>query len=211
MNTIESRMELFNSLILEMSDAVYRSLELSFDALRHGDKNLALEVMEGDEKINFQEASIHTHAIEILTLLQPLAKDLRLIIGGIRIANDLERMGDYAKSVARFVIKVPNLNESLVHEIDSLQSLLMHNLEETFSLLSHRDIKGAYDASLLDDDLDMVVKALLYKVVEDKLTNSANIIEVTSILRSIERAGDHAKNICEIVIYIENGEFIDFG
>ena len=113
--------------------------------------------------------------------------------------------------MARFVIKVPNLNESLVHEIDSLQSLLMHNLEETFSLLSHRDIKGAYDASLLDDDLDMVVKALLYKVVEDKLTNSANIIEVTSILRSIERAGDHAKNICEIVIYIENGEFIDFG
>lgn len=211
MHTIERRMADFNSILIDMAESVYGALDGAFKALREQDKDAALTIMENDEKINHSEAMIHTQAIEILTLLQPLAKDLRLLIGGIRIANDLERIGDYAKSIARFVIKVPKLNDALLGRIDNLSIQLMSNIRDTIDLLSHPDVKRAYEVALKDDDLDHIFRALLLSVVDDQETIASNIIEVSGMLRNIERAGDHATNICEIIIYIENGEFIDFG
>lgn len=211
MINIDRRMADFDNLLNDMAQSVYNALDNAFIALNERNKDKALSVMENDEKINEYEAQIHTHAIEILTLMQPLAKDLRLLIGGIRIANDLERIGDYAKSIARFVIKVPPLSDSIMEGVNQLKDLLMANLRSIIELLHKSDVKKAYEIALKDDDLDVAFKSLLLRVVEDQETLSRNIIEISGMLRNIERAGDHATNICEIIIYIENGEFIDFG
>lgn len=208
MHTIERRMSDYQLLLNGMAHSVLDSLDNAFVALVSLDKDLALRVMEDDEKINATEASIHNQAIEILTLLQPLAKDLRLLIGGIRIANDLERIGDYAKNIARYVVRTGALEPVLMERFLVLKELLMNNVRKTFELLEDRSIKRAYDLALRDDDLDVIFKSLLVQVVDLKVDH---IVELTGMLRNVERAGDHAKNICEIVIYIENGEFIDFG
>ena len=143
--------------------------------------------------------------------MQPLAKDLRLLIGGIRIANDLERMGDYAKSVAKYTIKHGSVNAEIMTLIDDLNKLLLANVKATFELFKNPSVKEAYRVAAMDDDLDANFKALLYRIVDNKSMAIQDVLELTAVLRNIERTGDHAKNICEIVIYISNGEFIDFG
>lgn len=208
MQRIDARMNSFEKVLFDMSDDVERALENAFKALELDSKEMALDVMEYDDIINSLEARINIYAIEILSLLQPMARDLRLIIGGIRIANELERIGDYAKEIARFILSSKTIEEKTRESFNKLGILLLSNLSSTFDLMKNRDIKKAYEVALLDDDLDLAYQKFLSDLVD---IQKNNLVDITRVLRSIERAGDHAKNICEIVIYIEGGQFIDFG
>ncbi len=210
MYSIESRMNIFRGTLIEMSDVVYEQLISSFIALSTHDKNLALDIISRDETVNALESNIHLQTVEILGRMQPLAKDLRLLIGGIRIANDLERMGDYAKSVSKYVMKFEPLSEELLVQITQLTDYLSHFIFDAFQLLKEDHELNAAEVAQRDDTLDAMFKGVIYKLVDDRILNTESIIQITSVLRNIERAGDHAKNICESSIYIETGDFIDF-
>lgn len=210
MYNIESRMSLFSNTLIDMSDLVYDQLLKSFSCLATHDKVAALDIIGRDDSVNEFEANIHNQTVEILSRMQPLARDLRLLIGGMRIANDLERMGDYAKSIAKYVMRFDTLSESTLANVTTLNNYLSHFLYDTFQLLREDHDKSAREVALLDDHLDSLFKSVMYKLVDDRSLAPESIIQITSVLRNIERAGDHAKNICEASIYIETGEFIDF-
>lgn len=210
MYNIESRMSLFSNTLIDMSDLVYDQLLKSFSCLATHDKVAALDIIGRDDSVNEFEANIHNQTVEILSRMQPLARDLRLLIGGMRIANDLERMGDYAKSIAKYVMRFDTLSESTLANVTTLNNYLSHFLYDTFQLLREDHDKSAREVALLDDHLDSLFKSVIYKLVDDRSLAPESIIQITSVLRNIERAGDHAKNICEASIYIETGEFIDF-
>ena len=143
--------------------------------------------------------------------MQPVAKDLRLLIGGIKIANDLERIGDYAKNIGRFVIKSKTVDPRFRKEIVNLTNVFLKNFDEVLKVMEKRDVKEAYRVATLDDDLDVEFKAFTHLLADNAEENEGFPFELTTIARNIERAGDHSKNICEQIIYIVKGQHIDFG
>lgn len=209
--TIENKMILFENRLFELGNLTQNAMKQAQVAFANQDKELALSIVENDEYINYTEEIINDEAIEILTLMQPVAKDLRLLIGGIKIANDLERISDYAKNIGRFVIKNDDISEVYKVELLKLMEVFFENFVLVLKLLEHRDIKEAYRIASLDDKLDLEFEKFVVF-----LTNEANSklgfpVELSNIASNIERAGDHSKNICEQVIYMVKGRHIDFG
>lgn len=208
---IEKLMNDFEERLFEMGDLCYESMAKAMEAFMKSDKELALKVVEGDKIINYHEEVINDQAIEILTLMQPVAKDLRLLIGGIKVVNDLERIGDYAKNISRFVINSDIVDDKYAQEVLKLTKLFLKNFAEVLNVLKDRDTKEAYRVAALDADLDVAVDKFVKMLAFNEFKNDLVTVELNNIVQNIERAGDHAKNICEQVIYIEKGRYIDFG
>ncbi|WP_159519735.1 phosphate signaling complex protein PhoU [Erysipelothrix urinaevulpis] len=208
---IENRMQSFDKELQDMGLRTRHAMAKAMEAFMKDDKELALAVVEGDDFINYADESINDQAIEILTLMQPVAKDLRMLIGGIKIANDLERIGDYAKNIGRFVIKSKTVDPRFREEIVNLTNIFLNNFDEVLDVMEKRNVKEAYRVASLDDDLDMEFKAFTHLLADNAEKNDGFPFELTTIARNIERAGDHSKNICEQIIYIVKGQHIDFG
>ena len=105
---IDTELALFQDSILSMSDKVRRMYLWALEVLRTGNKEKALAIIELDEFVNNDEEEVNDRGLEVLSLLSPVASDLRIVIAGIKIASDIERIGDYAKNIARYVIKMTN-------------------------------------------------------------------------------------------------------
>lgn len=208
---IENRMSDFEDRLINMSNITYNAMVLAMEAFENEDKKLALEVVEGDKIINYTEEVLNDQAIEILSLMQPVAKDLRLLVGGIKIINDLERIGDYAKNIGRFVLNANTVDVEFKQEILNLATTFLNNFQEIIKLLKIRNVKTAYEVAKLDDKLDMLFDKFIEHLAEKDFEDNKQAVELTNLARNLERAGDHGKNICEQIIYIDKGRYIDFG
>lgn len=200
----------FENELTNMATKVRYAMSEAITALQSNDKVLALKVVERDEIINNIDHTINNSAISALSLQQPVARDLRLLIGGIKIATDLERIGDYAKNIGRFVIKGDEDMRDFQEGIFEMASLFMTNFDLVIEALEEKDVKKAYEAAQQDDLLDQGFKTIVDHYADMSETHIFPL-QLAEILRNIERAGDHSKNICEQVIYIANGQRVDFG
>ncbi len=213
---LEDELLAYDTQLINMLKKVKTMLVMSKEALQNSDKSKALSIIEMDDYINHLDEDINNHASIMLSLLQPVAKDLRQVIAGIKIATDIERIGDYAKSVGRFVIKSDEISKDISAYTDTIIDLLIQQLDETILCLLTLDIKLAYEIPLKDQKIDdAFVNAINYierKIHEEStLENFHYPIRLVSTFRSLERAGDHIKNICESIIYRVKGQHIDFG
>lgn len=205
----DSRMNLFKTDLISMAHGVMESMHLSLEALKNSDRALALQVIENDESINHYDRTINNFAIETIMLQQPVARDLRLLVGGIKVATDLERIGDYSKNISRYVIMdTPHSKEDSIM-VEAITKVFLSNFEVVIQALESLDDKAAHEAARLDVLLDDSFKNII-KAFEEDASRVLNI-HLINVLRNIERAGDHSKNICEQIIYIVKGEHIDFG
>ena len=213
---LEDELLAYDTQLINMLKKVKTMLVMSKEALQNSDKSKALSIIEMDDYINHLDEDINNHASIMLSLLQPVAKDLRQVIAGIKIATDIERIGDYAKSVGRFVIKSDEISKDISAYTDTIIDLLIQQLDETILCLLTLDINLAYEIPLKDQKIDdAFVNAINYierKIHEEStLENFHYPIRLVSTFRSLERAGDHIKNICESIIYRVKGQHIDFG
>ncbi len=213
---LEDELLAYDTQLINMLKKVKTMLVMSKEALQNSDKSKALSIIEMDDYINHLDEDINNHASIMLSLLQPVAKDLRQVIAGIKIATDIERIGDYAKSVGRFVIKSDEITKDISAYTDTIIDLLIQQLDETILCLLTLDINLAYEIPLKDQKIDdAFVNAINYierKIHEEStLENFHYPIRLVSTFRSLERAGDHIKNICESIIYRVKGQHIDFG
>lgn len=207
---IDTELSIYREQILIMSSRVRKMYILALDVLETGDKVRALEIIELDEYVNNMNEDINDRAIEVLSLLNPVAKDLRVILAGIKIATDLERIGDYAKNMARYIIKNDRVDESLLKFIQPMGELFLNFFDSTMESFEHFDVNKALEIPVMDDKIDALFKELLLFIESqgDKITK---LIPTVGMLRNIERAGDHTKNICEHIIYEMKGQHVDFG
>lgn len=208
---IEHQMDNFEKKLLKMGSETRIAMHLSRQALISQDNSLALNIVENDQRINYAEENINDEAIQILTLMQPVAKDLRMLIGGIKIANDLERIGDYAKNIARFVIQTKIIDKEVQKQISNLMDLFLQNFDQCLNILEDRTLDAAYHVASLDDALDLEFKEFVSFLTKGNDQAVEYPFDLVNIARNIERAGDHSKNICEQIIYIIKGSHIDFG
>lgn len=205
----DSRMNLFRTDLVSMARAVMDSMHQALDSLKNSDRALALKVIENDEAINHFDRTINNFAIETIMLQQPVARDLRLLVGGIKVATDLERIGDYSKNICRYVIMDTGHSKEDSKMVATITNVFLSNFDYVIKALDALDDKAAHEAATLDAKLDNAFKDVI-SVFEGDSQRTLNI-HLINVLRNIERAGDHSKNICEQIIYIVKGEHIDFG
>ena len=151
---------------------------------------------------------INDLAIENLALLAPVASDLRKVIAAIKITTDLERIGDYAKNIASFVITDGYINEDIKDDVKIMIDNFLTMLDHAMDCYNKEDLKWAYEIPLEDENINAAFKSIVDKVKTDE--NVDHVIAMSSMLRNIERAGDHTKNVCEHIIYQLKGLHIEF-
>lgn len=210
---IDVEIQLFKDDIFLMSQKVRRMFVTAVEILHTGNKEKALSIIELDEYVNNANEEINDKAVEVLSLLAPVASDLRIIIAGIKIATDLERIGDYAKAISRFVIKNDDLDEQLLPYIEVIGEKFIEFYDETIVAYINRDVKLALDLPSRDDDIDAAFQKMINYIEQlyDEKKDISHLVPTIGMLRNIERAGDHTKNICEQIIYEVRGQHYDFG
>lgn len=198
--------------LTQMGGLVEEQLQAALDLIASRDDETAERIIAGDKAIDALELEIDDAATHIIAKRQPAAIDLRLLIAIIKVVRDLERMGDEAKKIAKAIRKI---NEQLhtgpfAHEIDLRRigervQVMLHDVLDAFV---RNDPLAAAAVVRLDSEVNTDYRAISRQVVtymmEDPRTISTSL-DLMFIAKSLERIGDHAKNIAEHVIFIADG------
>lgn len=208
----QEELDRLKSLLVRMAGLAEESVRLAVEALRERDRDKAQRAIELDREIDAIELAIDDHAIQLLALQQPLAKDLRFITMAMQIANDLERVGDHAVNIAE---EVGNLISAPIFpalpEIDEMARLASEMLKDALDSFVRSDSELARQVVLRDDRVDAlhenVFRILLTYMMEDprKIGPGMDLILVS---RNLERIADLATNVAEDVVYVVEGRVI---
>ena len=212
---IDGKLSQMEQTLVKMGNRVVSMHECVCEVLAVPNKERELEIIQADDRINHMEEEINDLAIESLALLAPVATDLRKVIGTIKIATDLERIGDYAKNIAKFLIKNENLSDVVADYAISMEKDLISMLEKAMQCMVDQDEEAAFaipeSDHLINQQMRDIREKLLSNKEESKEDTLKELFEISAMLRNIERAGDHVKNICEHVLYMMKGQHYDFG
>lgn len=197
--------------VLAMGGLIELQLGQTLDALADANKELLASVVQNDEKINTLEVSIDDACQTILVRRQPTASDLRLVLAVSRIITDLERMGDEIKKIALHangLIVKHHVTYKQLYDTRRLLEMSVPMLRESLDAFARLDESTILRMNELDKSLDMAyhnqARALLTYMMEDP--HSIDIgMETMLMNKAAERIGDHAKNICEHVVYLVRG------
>lgn len=190
----------------ELAKHVGIAIEQSVTALRDFDIEMAKDIIKGDQKVDDMSQKIENLCMELLALQQPMAKDLRRIIGILKIGIDLERIGDLAVDIARVAAQAKDKTRiTKLEYIPRMAEIARKMLQESIVALKNDDSDLARQITKWDYEIDgLYVKARgkLFKLIIER---PEIIDEGTSLLmvnRHLERIGDHICNICESIVYI---------
>ncbi|TIP79042.1 MAG: phosphate signaling complex protein PhoU, partial [Mesorhizobium sp.] len=188
-----------------------RMVEQAIAALVNADPGLAQKVIRDDAVLDEGQREIDDKAIIIIAKRQPMATDLREIVGAIRISADLERVGDLGKNVAKRVVAVIEGRQptSLFRGIEALADLALTQLKEVLDVYASRSVEKIGLVRDRDDQIDAVYTSLFRELLTYMMEDPRNITPCTHLLfcaKNIERIGDHATNIAETIYYIVTGD-----
>ncbi|WP_423142684.1 phosphate signaling complex protein PhoU [Parablastomonas sp. CN1-191] len=199
-------------LIAEMGGLAEVSLAESMDALVKGNDELVKAVIARDRRIDALEAEIDRLAVRIIALRAPMADDLREVIAALKIAGVIERIGDYAKNIAKASGKVENRKKfeplTLIPAMAELAGSMVHDVLTAYAA---RDAAMAAEIIARDDKVDAFYDSIFRNLVSHMVENPATISSAAQLLfvaRNIERIGDHATNVAEMVHYAATGSYL---
>ncbi len=197
--------------LLEMGGMVERQVALAIEALIEGNSAAAQDVRDTDRNVNTMEVSIDEECARILARRQPAAGDLRLVLAISKVNTDLERVGDEAGKIARQAIQLSEEGAASkgyieVRHIGVRVCDMLHRALDSFARLdAEQALEVAREDKAVDREYNSAIREMVTYMMEDprQITRSLNVIWA---LRSLERVGDHARNIAEYVIYLVVGK-----
>ena len=196
--------------LVSMADLVGKAIRGATDALLADDLVIAEQVIAGDEQINELNAQVEEMSSRIAALQAPVATDLRLVMGAIRMATSLERMGDLAVHIAKQVrlrYPSPSIPAELRDTFGKMGQAASKIVEQTGEVIATRNTSLADDMKKYDDTLDELHRELFNVVLSDDWSHGVEAaIDVTLLSRFYERFGDHAVSVARRVIHIVTGE-----
>jgi phosphate transport system protein len=209
-SAFDTELKSLNQQIAQMGGLVEKMLEESSNALRSRDIVLAQSIIDRDAKIDALQREIEENAIMIIARRQPMAVDLREIIGAIRTASDLERIGDLAKNVAKRTIAMDPAMElpKLVTGMTHMSNLVLAQLKSVLDSYMARNAVNAVAVWQRDGEIDAIYNSLFRELLTYMMEDPRNIGFSTHLLfsaKNFERAGDHATNIAETVYFVATG------
>jgi phosphate transport system protein len=199
--------------VLSMGGLVETQLSRAITAIVSGDSELGLQVANDDYKVNNLEVDIDEECSRILATRAPAAGDLRLIVAIIKTITDLERIGDEAEKIGFLASKLAGMDRPAdsYRELKNLGSHVSHMLRDAMNAFARLDVAEALDVvkedELVDEEYETITRQCITFMMEDP-RSIKRVMNVTWAARSLERIGDHAKNICEYVIYMVEGRDI---
>lgn len=189
-----------------LTNLVSSSIDFSVQALMESNMDLAKRVIQGDQETDDLSQEIETLCMELLALQQPMAKDLRQIIGILKISIDLERLGDLAVDIARVVIQSKQgMDMANLDYIPRMANISRRMLSQAMEALKNNDADMARQATKWDYEIDGLYVKVRDKLLKIIIENPEIINDAISLLmvnRHLERIGDHICNMCESIVYM---------
>lgn len=199
-------------LIAEMGGLAEVAISESMDALVRGSQDLASQVVGRDKRIDALEQEIDRLAVRIIALRAPMADDLREVISALKIAGMLERIGDYAKNIAKRAGKVVDRTKfeplTLIPAMAEIAGEMVHDVLTAYAA---RDPAMAVEVCQRDEKVDAFYNSIFRNLVSHMMENPSTISSAAELLfvaRNLERIGDHATNVAEMVYFAATGKYL---
>ncbi len=204
-------LEAIQAQIMKMGGLVEAAIMDAARALETRDEELAQQVRQGDKAIDGLEELINEEAARVIAIRAPAAVDLRLVLSVMKISGNLERIGDYAKNIAKrtaVLAQGPNVSESaaamrrMAREVELM-------LKDALDSYIQRDVELAHDVIARDKDVDQMYNALFREFLTFMMEDPRNItpcMHLHFIAKNVERMGDHVTSIAEQVVYLVTGD-----
>ena len=197
-------------LISEMGGRAEQALLQAMNALNNGDLDLAAQVVRDDKKIDALEAEVEQLTVQTIALRAPMADDLREMIAALKIVSVVERIGDYAKNIAKRVALMDQTRQiEAIPVLMSMSSAVAELVHDALDSFAARDPELAVRVTVRDKNVDDFYNSIFRTLVTFMMENPKHITESAHLLfvaKNLERMGDHATNIAEMVYYVVTGE-----
>lgn len=211
---LQQEMQRQHEQIARMSSDVRDALRSAVKSLLENDPALAQDVIEGDEKINALRFNLEHDIAGLIATQQPVAIDVRRLLSALEVASELERMGDYAKDIARNAAKQPACtNSELQSELSEMAAAATAMLDQAMTAFENNDAKAAHAVAAADDQVDAQCHQLHRKIVEQVRSDETffdTALRLLPIVHNVERFADRVTNICERIVYVATGEQVEF-
>jgi len=211
LKTYDEELNQLQNMIAEMGGLAEMQLSRAINALVKYDSDTATAIVDKDQRIDELERTIDSFAVALVAKRQPMASDLRTIITGLRIASNLERIGDYAKNIAKRTVTIsaaPGLRGPIA-TIARMASLVQEMIKAALDAYIARDADKADDVCKRDQEVDQIHSGLFRELLTYMMEDPRNITPCTHLLfiaKNVERIGDHVTNVAEQVHYMVHGE-----
>lgn len=211
--TLDREIQHLQDEVLLLGSMVEQAMLNAIDTLKHRDLERAREVYNDDELINEKRYAIENRLMILFATQQPIAHDLRLLAAIMEVITELERMGDYAKGIAKINLILGEDDVPIpIREISRMGDLAVGMLHRALSAFINEDVHMAYRIPQDDDQVDDMFNLINRKTIDAMIANPA-IIDQSSyimwIVHNIERMADRVTNICERTIFIATGETLE--
>lgn len=198
-------------LITEMGGLAEVAIQESLDAMVRGDEELGAKVVERDKKLDALETEVDKLAVRVIALRAPMADDLREVIAALKIAGVVERIGDYSKNIAKRVGEIEDRKRfeplTLLPAMGELAAEMVHDVLTAYAA---RDAGLAREVIKADEKVDAFYNSIFRNLVSYMVENPSTISSAAQLLfvaRNIERIGDHATNVAEMVHFAATGTY----
>ncbi len=198
-------------MIAEMGGLAETAIREAMQALVQRDADAAAQIVERDKKIDALEIEVERRAVQLIALRAPMADDLRDVVAALKIAGVVDRFGDYAKNIAK---RVPGMENSRIQPLSLLPEMariageMVHNVLDAFAA---RDPQKAEEVCERDRSVDDFYNSIFRTLLTFMMENPNNITQATHLLfvaKNLERIGDHATNVAEMVYFAATGQHL---
>ncbi len=206
----DEELQRLSNVILEMGGMAESQIDAALQAMIERDGDLAARTIEADKRIDHLEKQINEFAIRLLALRQPMATDLREIVAALKIAADIERIGDYAKNLAKRSLA---MNQAApvrpMYQVPRMAKLVQRMIKDTLDAYVTRDAEAALAVRAADEEVDETYNSLFRELLTYMMEDPRSITACTHLLfiaKNIERMGDLTTNIAETIHFLVYGD-----
>ena len=210
----EKKLEELKSMIIEMEELSVTSLKRAFDALKSQDMELALRVIEEDNEVDNLELEINQFVIWLMVKEQPVAIDLRMMIGALKISSEIERIADFGVNIAKAAIKIGKEDTLLdITELEQMKEISVQMHRKAIQSFTDGNLLLAKEVSALEDKVDDYYASTYKKLtayLSEHPEKTNQLVQLLLVNRYLERTADHITNIAENTAYLIKGKMYDF-
>jgi phosphate transport system protein len=211
--TFDRQIHQLQNEVLLLGSMVEQAILSALDALRLRDIGTAHKIIEDDTFINEKRFAIENAILILIATQQPIARDLRMLAATLEIITELERMGDYAKGIAKVIIRLGDSTIPIpIRDLNKMAELAVSMLHRALGAFIAEDASTASQIPLDDDAVDGLYHKIYHNLVAAMIADPATIDHTNLLLwvaHNLERTADRATNICERTVFIATGELLE--
>ena len=212
-NTLDREIRLVQDETLLLGNLVEQAVLNSVETLKSRDVASAKAIIRNDAAINDKRFAIENRILLLFATHSPMARDLRLLAAELELITELERIGDYAKGIAKVAVELADQETRIpIQEISDMADLAVSMLHRALEAFITEDLETARKIPIDDDQVDELYKRIYHEIIQSMIADPGSIDRANQIVRvihNLERTADRATNICERIIFIATGEMLE--